>query len=208
MKVLFINGSPNSKGCTFTALSEVAGALQKNGIETEIVSLGKTAVQGCIGCGYCTQHDGCVFKDDLVNEIIAKLDTYDGIVLGSPVYYASASGQLASFADRLFYAGAGKFKGKVGAAIVSARRAGTSASLDQLNKYFSISGMPTASATYWNQVHGNTPEEVQQDLEGMQNLRILGQNMAWLLKCIDLGKQSGITYPELTEEKARTNFVR
>lgn len=208
MKVLLINGSPNPNGCTHTALDEVSGALNKNGVETEILSLGKKAVQGCIACGYCKDHEGCVFKDDLVNEVIQKLDTVDGIVLGSPVYYAAASGQISSFADRLFFAGAGKFTGKVGASVVSARRAGTTASLDQLNKYFSISGMPIASATYWNQVHGNTPEEMKQDLEGMQNLRVLGQNMAWLIKCIEHGKREGITYPELKEVKARTNFVR
>ena len=183
MKVLLLNGSPHPHGCTFTALSEVAGALEKNGIETEIFQIGNQPISGCIACGKCRDTGKCVISDG-VNDFVEKAKSADGFVFGSPVYYASASGQISSFLDRAFYGKSAIFEGKPGAAVVSCRRAGSTASLDQLNKYFTISGMPVVSSRYWNMVHGNTPEEVVQDKEGMQVMRTLGNNMAWLLKCI------------------------
>ena len=180
MKVLLLNGSPHEKGCTYTALCEVAGVLEKNGIETEIFQIGNKPVAGCIGCGS---------------------------IFGSPVYYANASGQISSFLDRAFYSGSAAFAYKPGAAVASCRRAGTTATLDQLNKYFTINCMPVVSSQYWNMVHGNTPEEVVQDKEGLQIMRTLGSNMAWLLHCIQAGKEQGIALPE-REPKEKTNFIR
>ena len=206
MKVLLINGSPNEHGCTYTALSETAETLQKHGIDTEILYLGKKPVAGCIACGKCRETGKCVF-DDKVNEVIDKLDSIDAIVVGSPVYYAGPSGQLTAFLDRLFYSGGGRMAGKLGASVVSCRRGGASAAFDRLNKYFTISSMPVVSSQYWNQVHGFTPDDVRQDLEGMQTMRTLANNMAWLLKCIALGKKQGIEMPD-TEEKILTNFIR
>ncbi len=206
MKVLLLNGSPHPHGCTFTALSEVAGALEKNGIETEIFQIGNQPVSGCIACGKCRDTGKCVISDG-VNEFVEKAKSADGFVFGSPVYYASASGQISSFLDRAFYGKSAIFEGKPGAAVVSCRRAGSTASLDQLNKYFTISGMPVVSSRYWNMVHGNTPEEVVQDKEGMQIMRTLGNNMAWLLKCIELGKAQGVSFPE-KEPAQKTNFIR
>lgn len=204
MKVILINGSPRKEGCTNEALKEVAGSLNENGIETEIVHVG-TKTTDCIGCKSCTKTGKCI-TDDAVNEIISKLPEIDGIVVGSPVYYAGPSGHITSFLDRLFYAGSG-FDGKVGAAVVSCRRGGASAAFDRLNKYFQINCMPVASSQYWNQVHGNTPEEVRKDEEGMQTMRTLGNNMAWMIKCIDIGKKNGITIPE-REKQIRTSFIR
>lgn len=204
MKVILINGSPKKNGCTAEALSEVAATLNKNGIETEMVHVGTKTVD-CMGCKSCSKTGRCV-TDDAVNEVIAKLPEVDGIVVGSPVYYAGPSGHITSFLDRLFYAGSG-FDGKVGAAVVSCRRGGASAAFDRLNKYFQINCMPVASSQYWNQVHGNTPEEVRKDEEGMQTMRTLGENMAWLIKCIKLGKENGITVPE-REKQIRTSFIR
>lgn len=191
MKVLLINGSPKANGCTYTALSEIANELEKENIETEIFHIGNKPIRGCIGCGGCYTTNKCVFNDDVVNDGIEKVKKADGIILGSPVHYAAASGAITSFLDRLFYAYGGKFLAhKPGAAIVSCRRGGSTAAFEQLNKYFTISNMPIVSSQYWNMVHGNTPEEVKQDLEGMQTMRVLGQNMAWLLKSIQSGKEA------------------
>lgn len=205
MKVLLINGSPHERGCTYTALKEFADTLEKEGIQWELFSLGHKPIAGCIACGYCYEHQKCVF-DDLVNELIPRLQEFDAIVVGSPVYYAGPSGQLTAFLDRLFYAGSG-FEGKLGAAIVSCRRGGATAAFDRLNKYFTISRMPIVSSQYWNQVHGNTPEEVKQDLEGLQTVRTLAREMSWLLKCIQAGREAGIKRP-VSEKRIATNFIR
>lgn len=208
MKVVLFNGSPREHGCTDTALTEVAEALQKEGIETEILWLGNQNFQDCIACGTCAKNPGvCVFKEDMVNQAIETAKSADGFIFGSPVYYASPSGRLLSLMDRMFYAGGASFANKPAAAVVSARRAGTTCSMDVINKYFSINNMPIVSANYWNVVHGNTPDEVRQDGEGLHTMRILGQNMAWLLKCIEAGKQQGINIPE-REAKVKTNFIR
>lgn len=207
MKVLLINGSPNEKGCTYTGLSEVAGALEGCGIETEIFHVGRKAVGGCLGCKACLKLGKCV-QNDVVNAALEKLDEADGLVIGSPVHYAAASGMVTSFLDRLFYAGGkAKLQYKPGCVIVSCRRGGASAAFDQLNKYFTISNMPIVSSSYWNMIHGNTPEEVLQDEEGLQTMRNLGRNMAWLLSSIQAGKEKGICIPE-AEAPLRTNFIR
>lgn len=206
MKVILVNGSPRANGCTYTALCEVADALSKNGIETEIFQVGAKPIAGCIGCGVCLKSGNC-FIDDPVNEFVEKAKEADGFIFGSPVHYAAASGALTSFLDRAFYGKSAAFAGKPGAVIVSCRRGGASAAFDQLNKYFTISNMPVVSSQYWNQVHGNTPEEVKQDAEGLQTMRTLGNNMAWLLKCIEAGKNAGITFPE-RERAIKTNFIR
>lgn len=206
MKVLLINGSAHQKGCTYTALKEVAGILEQEGIETEFLWIGAKPVAGCIGCGSCRRTGRC-FVDDQVNQVVERLEELDGFVIGSPVYYAGPSGQLTAFLDRLFYAGGGRFRGKLGAAVVSCRRGGAATAFDRLNKYFTINSMPVVFSQYWNQVHGNTPEEVRRDLEGLQIMRTLGRNMAWLLKCIDLGRANGIQLPP-QEERVATNFIR
>ena len=205
MKVLLINGSPNAKGCTYTALTEVASTLEAEGIETELIHVGHKDIRGCIGCRKCHTTGKCVF-DDLVNETAPKFKESDGIVIGSPVYYASANGTLISFLDRLFYSADFDKSMKVGASVVSARRGGCTATFDELNKYFTISNMPIASSQYWNQVHGNTPEEVKQDIEGCQIMRTLGRNMAFLVKSIALGKEK-YGLPE-KEPFTPTNFIR
>ena len=205
MKVLLINGSPRRNGCTFTALSEVEKTLHREGIETELVQLGAKAVQGCIACGRCKTLGRCVF-DDLVNETAPKLEAADGLVVGSPVYYASANGSLIAFLDRLFYSTPFDKTMKAGAAVLSCRRGGASASFDELNKYFTISGMPVVSSQYWNSVHGNTPEEVGQDLEGLQIMRTLGRHMAFLVTSIVLGREK-LGLPE-KEPRISTNFIR
>ena len=205
MKVLLINGSPNAKGCTFTALSEVADTLNLEGIETEIVHVGNKDIRGCIACRKCKTTGQCVFND-LVNETVPKFNECDGLIIGSPVYFASANGTLVSFVDRLFYSSGFDKTMKVGAAVVSARRGGNSATFDELNKYFTISGMPIASSQYWNNVHGYTPEDVQNDKEGMQTMRVLGRNMAFLIKSIQLGKEK-FGLPE-KEEHIFTSFMR
>ena len=207
MKVLLLNGSPHKEGCTNRALVEVERALHAGGIHTELVHLGNQAIHGCIACGACMKIGACVFEDDPVNEFIEKMKEADGLIVGSPVYYASANGALFSFLDRLFYAGGNHFAYKPGAAIASARRAGTTATLDALNKYFTIAQMPLVSSSYWNMVHGRTPEDVEQDLEGLYTMRTLGKKMAWLLKSIEAGKAAGISLPE-KEEKVWTNFIR
>lgn len=208
MKVLLVNGSPREHGCTYTALEEMARTLEGEGIGAEIFWIGNKPIAGCIGCGGCRKSGGrCVFGGDKVTEFIDRIDDYDGFVFGSPVHYAAAGGAVTCFMDRVFYSAGAKMRSKPGAAIVSARRAGTTAALDQLNKYFYISGMPIPTSQYWPMVHGNTPEEVRQDAEGLQILRFLAKNMAWLLKCIEAGKQAGIEPPE-REPWARTNFIR
>ena len=205
MKVILINGSPNAKGCTYTALEEVSKTLKSEGIETEIIHVGHKDIRGCIGCRQCKTKGKCVFND-IVNDIAPKFKECDGIVIGSPVYFASANGTLVSFIDRLFYSMTADKTMKVGAAVVSCRRGGNSATFDELNKYFTISQMPIASSQYWNMVHGNSPEEVQQDLEGLQTMRTLGKNMAFLIKSIQLGKKE-FGLPEIEEYKF-TNFIR
>lgn len=208
MKVLLVNGSSHKNGCTYTALSEVAGALEKNGIETEFFHLGTKAISGCIGCYSCLKKGKC-FMNDQVNEFLEKAADADGFIFGSPVHFASSTGMLTSFMDRAFIVNmwSGALALKPAAAVVSARRGGTTATFDQINKYFTMSNMPVVSSQYWNLVHGNTPDEVQQDLEGMQTMRTLGNNMAWMLKSIEAGKAAGITLPE-KEAPVLTNFIR
>ncbi|MFW2488673.1 flavodoxin family protein [Clostridium chromiireducens] len=197
MKVLLINGSPKKNGCTYTALSEVSQALKKNGIETEIFHLGAKAISGCVGCYSCIKTGRC-FMNDPVNEFLEKAACADGFIFGSPVHFASAPGMLTSFMDRVFSTNFSNdiLSYKPAAAISSSRRGGNTATFDQINKYFTISNMPVVSSQYWNMVRGNTPEEVTQDLEGMQTMRTLGNNMAWMLKSIEAGKASGVTLPE------------
>ncbi len=205
MKVVLINGSPRKNGCTARALREVETQLQKNGIETEWFHVGNKPISGCIACGACKKTGRCAVSDD-VNQCAALIADADGLVVGSPVHYAGASGAITSFMDRLFYSASKQFQFKPAAAVVSCRRGGASATFDQLNKYFTINNMPIVSSQYWNSVHGNTPEEVEQDLEGLQTMRTLGNNMAWLIRCIDQAKDK-VPYPE-KETKVSTNFIR
>ena len=207
MKVLLVNGSPHKEGCTYTALREVAGALEKNGVETEIIWLGVGEIAGCIGCGACAKNgEGC-FRKDIVNDFVEKAVQADGYIFGTPVHYAAASGALTSFMDRAFYSGGAKMAGKPAATVVSCRRGGASATFDQINKYYTINNMPVVSSQYWNQVHGSNAGEVVKDEEGMQTMRTLGNNMAWLLRCIEAGKEKGILFPE-REPVIRTNYIR
>lgn len=206
MKVLLINGSPHKAGCTYTALSEVAKVLNSEGVESEIIYAGLTK-SGCLGCGFCSKNGRCVTNDDAVNETALLLDGCDGIIFGTPVHYASASGAITAFLDRLFYSAGKKLQYKPGAVVASARRAGTTAALDQLSKYFTINNMPIVGSSYWNMVHGSNPEEVMKDEEGIRTMRMLGHNMAWLLKCIASGRANGINIP-FPEPPARTNFIR
>lgn len=207
MKVLLINGSPNREGCTYTALHEVETTLQANGIETELLYLGRQPIAGCIACMKCHETGHC-FRDDAVREIQTRLDEFSGIVVGSPVYYSGPTGQLVSFLNRLFFsAGEQRMAGKLGASVVSCRRGGASATFEQLNQYFAIANMPIVASQYWNSVHGFTPDDVRKDEEGLQTMRILGQNMAWLLKCIEIGRQNGIDLP-IYEPLLRTHFIR
>lgn len=187
MKALLINGSPRERGCTYTALSELARTLEAEGIETELIQAGTRTTHGCIACGKCRETGKCVF-DDVVNETAPKLAEADALVIGAPVYYASPAGGAISFMDRLFHSTGIDMTMKVGASVVSCRRGGNTASFDVLNKYFTIAGMPIASSQYWNMVYGSTPEEVRKDLEGLQTMRTLGRNMAFLMKSIALGK--------------------
>lgn len=208
MKVILVNGSPHKNGCTYTALEEVAKSLESQGIETEIFHVGLQAIQDCIGCGSCKDHRGkCVYDKDSVNVFLEKAKEADGFVFGSPVYYAHPSGRMLSFMDRAFFAGKEVLQDKPSAVVVSARRAGTTASLEAMMKHLTINNMPVVSSNYWNMVHGNTPEEVKQDAEGLQIMRTLGVNMAWLLKCVEAGRNAGIAVPE-REAKIWTNFVR
>ena len=206
MKVLLVNGSPNTVGCTYTALSEIAKELNKAGIESEIFHIGDAPIAGCNACGMCRQTGKCVF-DDSVNACIEKVKECDGFIVGSPVYYASANGALTAFLDRLFFSGGKHFYLKAAAAVASARRAGTTATLDQLNKYFLISQMTVIGSQYWNMVHGSTPEDVREDMEGMQIMRTLGRNMAYFLKCRAAADAAGVALPE-REDVVRTNFIR
>lgn len=205
MKVLLINGSPNADGCTYTALREVAGALEAEGIETEIFQIGKAPIRGCVDCGGC-KDNRCAF-DDIANRALEKFEKCDGLVIGSPVYYASPNGSLIALLDRMFFAGTALMRAKPAACIVSARRAGTTAALEVLNKYPTIAQMPLVSSRYWNMVHGNDPEEAAQDEEGIDVMRALGANMAYLLKCIEAGRKAGINPPSLGPVR-RTNFIR
>jgi multimeric flavodoxin WrbA len=204
MKVLLINGSPNAHGCTYTALSEVAKTLEENGVSTEIVHVGHLNIRGCISCGKCTPDGHCIF-DDIVNEVGDKMRAADGLVVGSPVYYASSNATLNALLDRMFFSNRTDLTMKVGACVVSARRGGCSSTFDQLNKYFTISGMPIASSQYWNSVHGFTPDDVRKDKEGLQVMRALGRNMAFLIKSIALGKEQ-FGLPE-KEKRVATNFI-
>ncbi len=207
MKVLLLNGSPNEKGCTWRALKEVSDTLQAEGIDTEIFWIGKKAVAGCIGCGGCAKNHGrCVFSNDPVNEVLDKMEGSDGLIVGSPVYFASPNGALVALLDRMFMAG-GCFRMKPAAAVTSARRAGTTATLEVMNKYFLMSEMPVVSANYCNMVHGHSADEVEKDLEGLQIMRTLGRNMAWMLKCMDAGKKAGIVLPQ-AEAKVKTSYIR
>lgn len=205
MKVLMVNGSPRSKGNTAIALNEMTGVFAKEGIETELVHIGNKDIRGCIACGSCMKSGKCAF-DDVVNEIAQKFEECAGIVIGSPVYYASANGTLISFLDRLFYSTPFDKTMKVGASVVVARRGGLSATFDELNKYFTICGMPVASSQYWNSVHGREAGEAEQDGEGLQTMRTLARNMSFLMKSIALGREQ-FGLPE-KEERVSTHFIR
>ena len=206
MKILLINGSPNEHGCTDTALQEIADTLNENGVDSEILWLGKKAMQDCIACFKCQETGRCVF-DDLVNETAGRMDGFDGIVVGSPVYYGGPNGRLTSFLDRfIFSVDKKKIAGKVAASVVSCRRGGASASFERLNQYFLMTNMHVVSSQYWNQVHGYTPEDVKKDAEGLQTMRTLAQNIAWLLKSIESGKKDGLSKP-VYEETVYTNFI-
>lgn len=208
MKVLLVNGSPHPRGCTYTALAQAAAVLEEEGIETELFQLGTGPIRDCIACGACRKLDNaCVFSDDCVNELLAKAKEADGFVFGTPVYYAHPSGRILSVLDRAFFAGSASFAHKPAFALASARRSGTTASFDVLNKYFTINQMPVVASTYWNNVHGSGPDDVAQDLEGLQVVRNAARNMAWLLKCIQAGREQGITAPQ-AETACRTNFIR
>ncbi len=204
MKVLLVNGSPHQKGCTYTALMEITKTLEESNIEWELFQIGTKPVRGCTGCGSCyrDRRGNCIFEDDLCNELIRKMQEADGIIVGSPVYYAGPNGALCALLDRAFYSASQTFKHKPAAAIVSCRRGGASAAFDRLNKYFTINEMPLVTSQYWNAVHGQTPEDVREDKEGLQIMRTLGRNMAWLLRSIE-----GEELPKREEERQVTNFI-
>ena len=204
MNVLLVNGSPHEKGCVYTALSEVANTLQENDIETTIFHIGTKSVRGCIACGKCRELGKCVFDDDICNELLQKMKAADGIIVGSPVFYAGPNGALCALLDRVFYSGSADLSYKPAACVISCRRGGASAAFDRLNKYFSINRMPIVTSQYWNSVHGTTPDEVRQDLEGLQIMRTLGTNMAWALHSVS---QAAIPLPQ-KEAFVRTNFIR
>ncbi len=210
MRVLLVNGSPHKEGCTFTALEEVAKILNAEGIETQIFQLGLTPIAGCKADKACAKTGRCP-TSDCVNEFLDIAQDADGFIFGSPVHYAAAGGSITSFMDRAFYADSNGKRGcfylKPAAAVVSARRAGTTTALDQLNKFFAIAEMPIISSRYWNMVHGATPEDVKKDLEGLQTMRVLARNMAWFLKCKKAGAEAGVPLPE-KEAKISTNFIR
>jgi multimeric flavodoxin WrbA len=211
MKIMLINGSPHEKGCTYTALMECAKTLNEGGIETETFWIGKKPVQGCVACGGCARLGRCAFND-IVNTFIEKAQAADGFIFGSPVYFSGMNGSLMSFMDRVFFSASAQnphpFRFKPVAAVVSARRAGTTSALDQMNKYFFHQQMPIATSRYWSMVHGNTPEEVKQDEEGLQIMRYLGRNMAWLLKLKEAGDKNGVALPGQEETRLATNFIR
>lgn len=206
MKVLMLNGSSREKGNTYLALNEIGKQLNEEGIDYEIFNIGADPVRDCIGCGQCSEK-GCVFDDDKVNEFIAKAKEADGFVFGTPVYYAHPSGRIQSFLDRVFYSSGRAFSFKPGASVAVARRGGTTASFDVLNKYFGISQMPVAGSTYWNNLHGAAAGEAEMDAEGMQTMRNLARNLAWMMKCFEAGKEKGVALPD-TERKYRTNYIR
>ena len=211
MKVLLLNGSPHKNGCTYTALSEVAKVLNENDIETEIFWIGTKPIISCNACLKCTEKGECTFGNDKVNEFVKKAYEADGFIFGSPVHYAAATGGITSFLGRAFYSnghgkGAEAFAFKPGASVVSARRGGNTVTYDQLNKFMGITQMPIITSYYWNMVHGNTPEEVMQDEEGLSTMRQLARNMAYFLKCIEAGREKGLEHE--VEPKARTNFIR
>lgn len=205
MKVILFNGSPKKNGCTYTALKEISNELNNAGIETEIFHAG-TTTKGCLGCGYCKKNGKCI-TEDCVNDAVKLIKEADGFVFGSPVHYAAASGMMTSFLDRLFMTASNDMRHKPCAVAATCRRGGSTATLEQLIKYPEINQMPIVTSQYWNMVHGNTPEEVVQDEEGMQTMRIIGKNMAWLLKCIEAGKNAGINTPE-PEPKLKTSYIR
>lgn len=207
MNVLMINGSPHVRGTTRRALDEIAGALKNEQVDSEIMTVGQQAVRGCTGCGRCASSARCVAFDDVVNEAIDKMARADGLIIGSPVYFASPNGTLLSFLDRMFYAGGPVFAGKPAACVSAARRAGTTATLDVLLKYPTIKGMPIVTSNYWPMLHGASAADSEQDLEGLQVMRNLGRNMAWMLKCIALGRENGVPCPAPETPRARTNFV-
>ena len=205
MKVLLLNGSPKANGNTSVALNEMVEIFNKEGVETEVIHVGNQAIRGCVACGQCSKLGHCVFND-LVNEVAPKFEAADGLVVGSPVYYASANATLVAFLTRLFFSTPFDKTMKVGASVVVARRGGLSATFDELNKFFTISGMPVASGQYWNSVHGRTPGEAKEDLEGLQTMRTLARNMTFLMKSIALGKEK-FGLPE-KEPHVATNFIR
>ena len=205
MKVLLINGSPREQGNTFLALSEVAKTLKEEGIETEIISIGKKSVQGCIACGMCGREGKCTFRDDLYYQVMhAVKDGIDGLIIGSPVYYGGPNGSLCALLDRVFYSLGAELRYKPGASVVVCRRGGASAAFDRLNKYFTILNMPIVSSQYWNMVYGQTPGQAAEDEEGMQTMRTLGRNMAWMIKKLDVRNEG---HPDI-EPQVRTNFIR
>ena len=207
MKVLLVNGSPHEKGSTFFALTEVANTLEELGIDTEIYHIGTKPISGCLGCYSCQKTGKCIVND-VVNDFIKMADKADGFIFGSPVHYAALSGSLTSFCDRVFFASSSEvFAYKPAAGIICARRGGTTAAFDQINKYFTIRSMPVVSSQYWNMVHGSNAEDVKQDLEGLQTMRTLGRNMAWLLRSLEAGRNAGIELPE-KEPRIATNFIR
>ena len=199
MKIMLVNGSPHEKGCTWRALQELQGAFAKEGFHSEVFWIGNKPIASCIDCSRCAEIGKCVFQDR-VNDFLEIAGEYDGFIFGSPVHYAAATGGLTAFMDRVFFAdlhtGKNRFYLKPAAAVVSARRAGTTAALDQLNKYFLWGHMPIVSSRYWNMVHGSTPEQVEQDKEGLRNLRMLAQNMVWFLRCKEAGEKAGVPLPE------------
>ncbi len=202
-KVLLLNGSPHANGCTARALEEMVNVFSQEGVDTEVIQVGNQDIRGCVSCGFCEKNGKCVFND-LVNEVAEKLKNADGLVVGSPVYYASPNGTILSFMDRLFYSTSFSKHLKVGAAVVSCRRGGNTATFDALNKYFTISGMPVASSTYWNQVHGFSREDVEKDLEGLQTMRNLARNMSFMIKAFADAKEK---YGEpLVERDSFTSF--
>lgn len=207
MKVILVNGSPHKNGCTHTALEEVAGELAKAGIETEMFWCGVKPVMGCMGCGKCAATKRCWYGDDRVNEFLEKVGGADGFVFGTPIHFAGTSGAIKPFMDRAFCSKMALYANKPAAAVVSCRRGGAQGGFEDLNRYFTIAGMPVVSSNYWNEVHGNTPDEVRRDAEGMQTMRQLGRNMAWLLRSIEAGRKAGVALPE-TEQKIKTNFIR
>lgn len=210
MKVLLVNGSPHKNGCTYTALCEVSKALNNNGVDTDIFWIGNKALSGCTACKYCIKNNRCVFNDS-VNEFLDIAKDYDGFIFGTPVHWGGAAGGITSFMDRAFYAdlngNGNRFHLKPAAAVISARRAGTTATWDQLNKYFGLMQMPIITSRYWNMVHGTTPDEVKQDLEGIQTMQVLGNNMAFFINCMNIATKMGLETPE-TEPFIFTNFIR